>query len=729
MQRTLVVLLLMLFPCSLFAQEQATAKRRLKIGLALEGGGALGLAHIGVLEWFEKNHVPVDYVAGTSMGGLMGGMYAIGKSPAELRTLMLTVSKKWDGIIGPTPYGALSFRRKEDLRAYPNAIVLGLRGGTTLPAGLSAGHQISLIIDKETLPYSGIASFDELPIAFRCVATNLVTSDEKDFQDGPLADALRATMSLPGVFTPAKIGDAIYVDGGLVNNLPTNVVRRMGADIVIAVHLKTSTPEAKNIRSLVDVLGQTVDVVVTNNEKKGLEDADIVISADLAGYTLADYKAAETIMNRGLKAAEEKARLLETYRLPDTDWEEYRREREARVKTAAPTPQFVKVTGTYPDAVAQLERSLQNFAGRPLDTKKLEGALTRLTGVGKYDRAGYRIVQVDGREGLLVTVEETAYAPPMIQPGFEMDGSESGDVNFTLGARLTFMDMGGYRAEWRTDFLFGSTYGAHSEYYRPLTAGSRWFLAPEGAASISTFKIYQKNDPLAIYGVDRANIGASVGYAFNRFAEVRVGYDAGWLKSKLRIGTQQFPAVNGRTGAARLRFLFDGSDDPVIPRRGVQMETNFHWFDTSPGAAEAFPVMDARVGYFQPIAHPASLFAISSGGTTFGRQATGTPQFFLGGPERLGSYGLNELRGNQYFLFRGGYLHDLLLLPPFAGKRVFVIGEYELAKMYGFPTAAKLPNDFAAGIVAETVVGPLFFGGSIGDSGHKKWFFQLGRVF
>ena len=111
------------------------------------------------------------------------------------------------------------------------------------------------------------------------------------------------------------------------------------------------------------------------------------------------------------------------------------------------------------------------------------------------------------------------------------------------------------------------------------------------------------------------------------------------------------------------------------------------------------------------------------------RQATGTPQFFLGGPERLGSYGLNELRGNQYFLFRGGYLHDLLLLPPFAGKRVFVIGEYELAKMYGFPTAAKLPNDFAAGIVAETVVGPLFFGGSIGDSGHKKWFFQLGRVF
>src|SRR5207247_9249360 len=174
----------------------------------------------------------------------------------------------------------------------------------------------------------------------------------------------------------------------------------------------------------------------------------------------------------------------ETYRQQDTDWEEYRREREVRVKTAVPAPQFVKVTGTYPDAAAQLERSLQNFAGRPLDTKKLEGALTRLTGVGKYDRAGYRIVQVDGREGLLVTVEETAYAPPMIQPGFEADGSESGDVNFTLGARLTFMDGGGNGAEGRRAFLLASTPGAHTETHSTWTRGGQWFRARNGAPRV-----------------------------------------------------------------------------------------------------------------------------------------------------------------------------------------------------------------------------------------------------
>ena len=728
MRRYLGLVLLGMLPLSALAQEQTPPKSRPAIGLALEGGGALGFAHIGVLEWFEKNHIPVDYVAGTSAGGLVGGLYASGKSPQELRKLIAGID--WDEVIGGrTPYRALSFRRKEDLRAYPNALLLGLRKGATLPAGLNAGHQISLIMDRETLPYSDMASFDALPIPFRCVATNLVTGEEKVFREGSVAEALRATMSIPGVFTPVKIGDAVYVDGGMVDNLPTDVVRKMGADIVIGVHLKTSTIQAKDIRSLVDVLGQSVEVIVSNNEKKGLEDADIIVSVDLEGYTSVDYKANEAIMDRGVQAAEKKSPVLETYRLPDADWQEYVRQRDARRKTAAPVLQFVQVTGTNAAAAEHLKKSLASFGGRPLDTQKLEKALTQLTGTGKFDRAGYRLVERNGQAGLLVSVEETAYAPPMIQPGFQVDSSESGDVNFTLGARLTFLDVGGYRSEWQTDFLFGSTYGVHSEYYHPLTGASRWFVAPEASANNKTFKFYQKNDPLAIYGLDRAEIGIGLGYGFNRFTEVRVGYDVGYLKTKLRIGSPEIPNLKGRTGAARLRIFYDGSDDPVIPRRGTQVESNFRWYDNSPGAPDAFPVMDARIGYFQPITRPASIFLISEGGTTFGTQATGTPQFFLGGPERLGAYGLNELRGNQYFLFRGGYLHDLLRLPPFAGKNVYVVGEYELAKMYGFPTSAKLPNDFAAGIVAETVVGPLFLGGSIGDSGHRKWFFQLGRVF
>jgi NTE family protein len=182
-------------------------------------------------------------------------------------------------------------------------------------------------------------------------------------------------------------------------------------------------------------------------------------------------------------------------------------------------------------------------------------------------------------------------------------------------------------------------------------------------------------------------------------------------------------------GQARLHYLLDHTDDPVIPRRGFSAETNFRWFDESPGANGGFPSMDLKLGYFQPITRPASVFLEGEGATTFGTTSTGVPQFFLGGPVRLSAYGQNEFHGNQYYLFRAGYMRDLLTLPPFLGKKVYAVGSYEIGKMYGVTTGTNLPDDVAAGFLAETALGPFFIGGSVGDSGHRKWFFQLGRVF
>ena len=248
MRRILFVIAIALVWCALPAwvsaqetgadtQQQAQTppiKARPKIGVALEGGGALGLAHIGVLQWFEDHHIPIDYVAGTSMGGLVGGFYATGKSPAELKQIV--EAQNWDFIIGgSTPYEDLSYRRKEDSRAFQNKIVVGLKNGLSLPAGLNAGQGITLLIDRETVAYSKLNSFDDLPIPFRCVATDLVTGKEEVFGQGSLPRALRATMSIPGLFSPVRDGEKVYVDGGLVGNLPTEVVRQMGADVVIAM--------------------------------------------------------------------------------------------------------------------------------------------------------------------------------------------------------------------------------------------------------------------------------------------------------------------------------------------------------------------------------------------------------------------------------------------------------------------------------------------------------------
>jgi NTE family protein len=288
----------------------------------------------------------------------------------------------------------------------------------------------------------------------------------------------------------------------------------------------------------------------------------------------------------------------------------------------------------------------------------------------------------------------------------------------------------GFRSEWRTDFQFGGTYGIDSELYKPIKPLSKWFVAPSIHASQTTFKIYGKSDPKADYRLDRASGEFDFGYAFNRFSEARVGYEIGYYDATLRLGTPDFASTNGRVGAFGAQYILDHTNEAVIPTRGYYLRTNFHWYDTNPGATEAFPVLELLTQYFQPVSSRDSIFLIAQGGSTFGRRDIGVPPFFLGGVGRLSAYGLNELQGNQYFVGRTGVLHKVFTLPPFVGKQVYFSGYGEVGKMYGDPFHAPgLSADVAGGLLAETAFGPVFIGGSVGDTGHQKWFFQLGRVF
>src|SRR5271165_2116494 len=285
--------------------------QRPKIGLVLQGGGALGLAHVGVITWLEEHHIPVDYVAGTSMGGLVGGVYATGHNAVEMRQIVNGI--QWDEVIaGRTPFPDLAFRRKEDARDYPNSLEFGLRKGLQFPAGLNTGQQVSLVLDKIALPYSEIKSFNDLPTPFACVATDLVTGKPKVFRDGSLSLALRSTMSLPGIFSPVRAKDAIYADGGLLQNIPVEVASEMGADLTLAIHLDEAPLNPESNLSSFTVLGRSISVMISANELISMQKADILVSVPLQKYGTLDFNKADEIIKAGYDAAEAKAKVLST---------------------------------------------------------------------------------------------------------------------------------------------------------------------------------------------------------------------------------------------------------------------------------------------------------------------------------------------------------------------------------------------------------------------------------
>jgi len=713
-----------------------TTISRPKIGLALEGGGALGLAHVGVLQWFEAHRIPVDYIAGTSMGGLVGGLYATGLSSNEMRKFVDDIN--WNRALNnETPYQALGFRRKEDRTAYPARLEFGLKHGVTFPSGFNSGHQVGLILDRIALPYSEMQSFNDLPTPFRCVATDLVTGKPKVFSDGSLAEALRSTMSLPGIFSPVRDDGQLYVDGGLLENLPVDVVRKMGADIVIAVHLEVKPYNINDPLSAFGVLGQSVSVVIAANELASMQRADVLVPVHSQDYTSTDYKAIDKLIALGYQGAEERGKLLERFSLTEDEWKEYTAQRDAK-RRPDPVPQFVEVEGPPPVIALGIQKGLQNDINQPVDFVSLDRQMTDVTGLGRFSRAGFQLVRKDGKEGLQINVEEKDYAPPVVNPIVLIDGSDYNNVRFSLGARITLFDIGGFGSEWRNDVIAGALYGVQSEYYHPLHWKSHLFVAPRGFASSQPIDVYSDDNRVAEFRQRQEGGGFDGGVAIDRFSELRVGYQIEHLSLTREIGLPDFSNASGRQSFARLQFIEDHLDNPIVPRQGWYAKYGLRYYDANLDSGENFPWTQLQTKFFQRIRRPDSIFLLASGGTTFNYAHTGTlPLFSIGGPTTLAAYGTNELLTNQYFLFRPGYEHRLKELSPILGGSITLFGMYEGGKAYTplnplVPTqdlTTRYSQDFNGGVILNTFVGPIVFGGAIGDSSHRKFYFQIGQFF
>lgn len=731
MRSAAVVLTSFLTIVTSFSADIPAVSRRPTVGLVLEGGGALGLAHIGVLEWLEEHHIPVDYIAGTSMGGLVGGFYSTGQSAAEVREAVKSI--QWDEVLrGVTPFENLSFRRKQDARDYPNMLEFGIRHGLRFPEGFNSGQQVSFILDQIALPYSDVSDFNDLPTPFACVATDLVRNEQYVFHGGTLALALRSTMSLPGIFTPVRWNGRVFVDGGLLDNLPVDVAKEMGADITLAIHLQVASLNATQPLSSFGVLGKSISTTIAANELRSMEMADLLVAVPLDRFDSMDYAAADRIIKAGYDAIDAKATMLASLRVDDETWQKHLAQRAARRRTV-PTPEFIVVQGTSPNLEKTIQNEAASQAGEPLDIPALQNKILYLQGLGRFSSINYQMTERNGQQGLLLNAQDKEYGPPLIRPLISIDGSQYNNPTFSFGARITFLDAGSFRSEWRNDLVIGSTYGVRSEYYHPFTPFGNWFVAPDVYAIGDNFNIYKSGSFLASYRRRTAGGAVDVGYQFGNIAELRIGYDTGYEAFHPQIGSvAELPNVSARTGLTRAQLNLSALDEPVIPRKGYNLIFYSGWVDANPAATGGFPISETSSVNVWKLNEPSSVYLNASGGTTYRSHAVGIPPFALGGSAKLAAYSVNELLTDQYFLFQNGYLRKLKNLPPLLGSAIYVDARYEIGKAYSLTTFkpyAQYEQDVMGELVINTLFGPVMIGGAVGNHDHQTFFFRIGRLF
>lgn len=708
------------------------ASHRPRIGLALSGGAALGLSEIGIIQWMEENHIPVDRIAGTSMGSIIGAMYATGMSPDEIRNFAEKIN--WDEAFSPEPaYGQISFRRKEDRRDYLINTPLGLKHGLRGPNGFNSGQGAGVLLDRIAFADSEISSFDDLPIPFRCVATDMQTGEAVVLHDGSLAQAVRASMAIPGIFTPVENKGHVLADGGLVQNIPVETVKTMDVDVVIAVELHLPPGDVGQLGTLVGVLSRAVDVMITQNEKHSLALADAKITVDMNGFSVNDYGRLKELMQAGYKAAASQSAKLLPYAIQDAaEWQKFLDERAAKRRKPVDKVSTIQVTGADPDTDKRIERRLSKNIQKRLDLPALENQLTQIAGEGQFDRLGYEGFTQNGVPALRVTAHEKTYGPPFVDLAINVDGSGVAAFDFSAGARVTFMDILHHGGEWRNDLLFGSSNLGATEYYQPL-AQTKFFVAPYAFASKFARNSFQGLTRVSVFGDERAGGGLDIGYNSGRRSEFRLGYELFDGKLSPLIGATGLPIVHGSTGEFRARFVWDGQDSPSVPSSGTRAVVTATRVLQSPDLPRPIDQVDVQTSNVIPIGPKTSLFADAFGGTTFRGEAGPFQVFELGGQFRLGAYLPDEFMGNHYAYTSFGFRRELYRMPQLIGKKIYWGGWYEAGTAFGTkahdPGPVVIRGTFNLGLIADTIVGPIAIAGSVSPTGQSRVNFSIGRVF
>jgi NTE family protein len=720
--------------CQAIDSISENVKERPKIGVVLSGGGARGAAHIGVLKVLEEMRIPIDYLVGTSMGSIVGGLYASGMKAAEIEALVTSIN--WDASLQDNiPRKDRSFRRKSDDRTYLVKSKPGLSDDfkIKLPSGLQQGQNIDLLLKNLVLPVSGVNNFDDLAIPFRAVATDIVTGKAVVLASGDLAMAMRASMSVPAIFATVEIDGKLLVDGGVSNNLPVDVVREMGADIVIAIDISTPLLQRRELNSALDITQQLTGILTRRNTEEQiatLTKKDVFIVPTLGDITSASFSKTEKAVPLGVEAAKKSRSDLLPLSVSKKAYADYLASQQPNLlkrDLSPPVIDFIRLNNKSKLSDELFYSRLKIQEGSPLDVKKLEENIGEIYGLELFENIAYDIIEEDGKTGLVINIREKSWGPNYLQAGISLGGNKDGNNFYDLAISYSRTAINSLNGEWRSAVQIGSAPALFTEIYQPLDYQSRYFINPKLLYHKYTMNIYADGgNELAQYSLTQYGVDLALGREFGTWGELRMGYQRLKGDAELTVGQPLLPDYDFDRGEIYVALLTDTLDNLYFPRKGFSGFIRYLKSDETLGADNNFDQVSMRWNMATSWKKN-SLLARTELSTTLDDNAPLQNRFKLGGLFNLSGFNEDQLNGSQLGFLSLTYMYkigDFNLLPTYLG------GSIETGNVWEDKDQISFGNSILAGSIflgVDTFLGPIYLGYGRAEGNNQALYFYLGK--
>lgn len=712
------------------APPEAAPAVRPRIGLALSGGGARGMAHIGVLKVLESLRVPVDCVAGTSMGSIVGGAFAAGTSAGTLERIVERVD--WNEVFTDRPpRGEIAARRKADDYKGFFAPEFGVRGGTLLlPKGVVAGVSVESFLRGLTASVANVQDFRELPIPFKAVASDIETGQQVILDHGSLPLAMRASMAIPGAMAPVDIEGRLLVDGGIANNLPIEVARQTCGEVIIAVNIQTEPLKRKDITSALSIVGQLINFLGKENVDRqlaSLRDRDVLIQPELGEITSSSFERSKDAIAIGEAAARAMAASLARYSLPASEYAALRARQTIERVASLGRFDAIRFEGLGRTNSAVLMQLIETRPGMVVTEQGLAGDLRRIYGRGDFESIDYRIAEDANERVLVIQAREKESGPDYMRFGMSLASDFNGSSYFNALASYRRTWLNSLGAEWLVEGQLGNNSYLFTEFMQPLRGNGAQFIAPYAALGKAYRYLYSGDDRFLQYSVREARAGVDLGTTLGQWGELRIGPVWRKLRGEVEIGFP-LPAESANASGVRWRLFGDRLDTPWFPRDGHRFTIS--GLSTFAGMGADDKYTRAELNYMQAVTTGShTLVGSIYGGTDFG---TGLPLYdalLLGGPFRLSGYSINEFQGREAVFGSLRYHNRIKSLPNPLGSGAYAGVSFEAGRMdKNFNLAGPRGTLYSTALFvgADTFLGPAWAGIGVAPGGHRAIFLTIG---